>query len=40
MGKRTFLVVVVVFALLAIAVGAMHGGDGMLQSWLRSMHGR
>ncbi len=40
MGKRTFLVVVVVFVLLVIAVAAIQGGsDGMLYHWLRSMHG-
>ena len=41
MGKRTFVVVVVVFVLLVIGVAAIHGGnDGMLAGWLRSMHGR
>lgn len=41
MGKRNFVVAVVVFVLLVIAVAAMQGGsDGMLADWLRSMHGR
>jgi hypothetical protein len=39
-GKRTFAVVVIVFAVLALAAAAMHGGDGALHDWLRSMHGR
>ncbi len=40
MGKRTFVVVVAVFVLLVIAVAAMQGGsDGIVASWLRSMHG-
>jgi hypothetical protein len=39
-GKRTFAIVVIVFAVLALAAAAMHSGDGSLHDWLRSMHGR
>jgi hypothetical protein len=40
-GKRTFAIVIVVFAVLALAAAAMHGGgDGSFHDWLRSMHGR
>jgi hypothetical protein len=39
-GKKTFIAIVIVFAVLALAAAAMHGGDGALHDWLRSMHGR
>ena len=41
MGKRTFAIVVIVFAVLALAAAAMHSGsDGSFHEWLRNMHGR